>query len=89
MDLGDSLTWGEAYLLIQAAAQDPSTMLGSELAGWAYPASMVDLLSLSAAVGEKSSTIMPWNLHLSGEPQFTDQEIQAAQAALDEEILFV
>jgi hypothetical protein len=43
-DLGDGFSWGEAKLLIEEAAADPGTAFGAELAGWAYPASLRELL---------------------------------------------
>lgn len=90
-DLGDGLTWGEAKLLIEAAAGDPRTAFGAELAGWAYPASMPELLSLIAQIGDKnaSNKVMPWVLAKAGSrPTVTDEEMSLAQAELEDGIVF-
>jgi hypothetical protein len=91
-DLGDGLTWGEAKLLLDEAAADPGTALGAEMAGWAYPASLRELLTLAAQVGDWKSArkIMPW---VMPDPRGTKQtasaeEIAAAQAVLEEGIVF-
>lgn len=88
-DLGDRLLWGEAKLLLEGAAHDTSTLLGAELAGWAYPASTVELLSLLAQVGDAkvSKKLMPWALP-KNEAGADAAEVAEAQAALDEGLVF-
>lgn len=88
-DLGDRLLWGEAKLLLEGAAEDTSTLLGAELAGWAYPASTVELLSLIAQIGNEKAAkkLMPWALP-KNEPSADAAEIAEAQAALDEGLIF-
>jgi len=88
-DLGDRLLWGEAKLLLEGAALDTSTLLGAELAGWAYPASTVELLSLLAQISDQRTAkkLMPWALP-KNEPTADAAEVAEAQAALDEGLVF-
>lgn len=88
-DLGGALRWGEARLLIEAAAGDPGTALGAELAGWAYPASIRDLISLTAQIGDPkaSERVMPWALQRPATAATSD-EVAVAQAELEDEIVF-
>ncbi|MDN3309558.1 hypothetical protein QWJ90_01300 [Microbacterium oryzae] len=92
-DLGDGLSWGEAKLLIEEASGDPSTALGAELADWAYPASMPDLLTLIAQIGNEKAArkVMPWVMQSpkrQDETRATTDEIAAAEAELDSGIVF-
>jgi hypothetical protein len=63
--------------------------MGAELAGWAYPATMPALLGLVAQIGDEraSRRVMPWALN-QDRPQATPDEIAAADAALEDEIVF-
>ncbi|GGH34238.1 hypothetical protein [Microbacterium album] len=91
-DLGDAVTWGEAKLLIEEAAADPSTAFGAELAGWAYPASMPALLGLIAQIGDAkaSKRVMPWAMENPRRPKetATPDEVAAAEAELEAGIVF-
>lgn len=90
-DLGDGLTWGEARLLLEEAASDPSTALGADLAGWAYPATTPMLISLSAQINDRSAAkrLMPWEMGSSGTKHgASDEELAAAQAELNAGIVF-
>lgn len=89
-DLGDGLSWGEAKLLIEEYASDPSTHFGAALAGWSYPASTPDLISLIAQIRDEKAArgLMPWVLATSTERQATPDEVAEAQAELDAEIVF-
>lgn len=86
-DLGDGLSWGEARDLIEAAIADPSTVLGAEMAGWAYPASMKDIFMLTAAIRDPkvARQLMPWVIKTS---DATADEIAEAEAALEDGIVF-
>lgn len=91
-DLGDAVTWGEARILLEEAAADPSTAFGAELAGWAYPASMPTLIGIAAQIGDpkQSRKVMPWTLknpRRTG-PQATPDEVAAATAQLEDGIVF-
>lgn len=80
------MLWGEAKLLIESAAQDPSTALGATLADWAYPASMPDLLALIAQIGNEkaSKKVMPWAMAgRASASKATADEIAEAHAELD------
>lgn len=91
-DVGGAVTWGETRDLIEQAAADGSTYLGAELAGWAYPASTLGLLTLIATVGDPKSSrpLMPWVMKNPREerPSSTPDEIAAAEAALEAEFVF-
>lgn len=91
-DLGGAVSWGEAKLLIEAAASDPATVIGAELAGWAYPASTPQLIGLIAQIGDKkaSKKLMPWSLENPNrkKPDFTAEEVAEAEAALEAGIVF-
>ncbi|MEV8336973.1 hypothetical protein [Leucobacter sp. NPDC077196] len=91
-DLGGALSWGEALSLIERAAGDPSTALGAELAGWAYPASTPVLIGLVAQISnpKASKRLMPWALTnpRSKKSDATAEEIAAATAELEDGIVF-
>lgn len=87
-DLGDGITWGEARLLIEEASADPSTALGAKLAGWAYKATMPELLSIAAQLGKNAAEVMPWSEKFKRPEQATPEEITVALAELDTEIIF-
>ncbi len=87
------MTWGEAKTLLDDAAQDTGTAFGAKLAGWAYPASMRDLLTLAAQIGDWKAArrVMPWILD---DPQrnhnvpASPDEIASAEAELEQEFVF-
>lgn len=89
-DLGDGLTWGEAKILIEESADDPSTRFGAALAGWSYPASIPELISLTAQLRDKKAVekLMPWALKTHSGPKATQSEIAEAEAELEAEIVF-
>ena len=91
-DLGDAVLWGEAKLLIEEASVDPATALGAELAGWAYPASLPDLLSLIAQIGDAKASrgVMPWAMTdpRAKTTRATPDELAAAEAALEGDFVF-
>jgi hypothetical protein len=90
-DLGDAVSWGEACVLVKRAAADPSTALGAEMAGWAYPASMPELLTMIAQIPSKAAAkaVMPWSMKVPQEQApATPDEIAEASAALDADFVF-
>ncbi|MBO3663736.1 hypothetical protein J5V96_09430 [Microbacterium sp. NEAU-LLB] len=90
--MGGALTWGEAKLLLEEAASDPSTALGAELANWAYPASLPDLLALIAQIGNEKAArkVMPWAMPSpkANGSGATSDEVAAAVADLESGIVF-
>lgn len=91
--MGDGVTWGEARTLIEEAAADGGTAIGAELAGWAYPASIRQLIELSALIGSQkvAKQVMPWameNPRRKQKDQPTADEVAAAQAELEAGIVF-
>ena len=90
-DLGDRLTWGVAKLLLEQAAGDGGTVLGAELAGWAYPASTRDLIGLMAHIGDQAAArkVMPWALEVPKREQpASAEQIAVADAQLEAEFIF-
>jgi hypothetical protein len=90
-DLGDGLTWGEARDLLEEASADPGTHLGAKLAGWSYPATTRQLLSLIAELGPNASKkLVPWVLPDPNRKTSTAdaEEVAEAQAALDTGLVF-
>lgn len=90
-----ALSWGEARDLVISAAADPSTALGAELAGWAYPATIPEItqvLMSSAQLGRKATKaagkLMPWALGAKRRKAPTAEEIAKAQKEIDEEVIF-
>lgn len=88
--LGDGFLWGEAKTLIEAYAADPSTHFGAALAGWSYPATTPELITLIATIGDKkvAPKLMPWALKLASDNQATPDEIAEANAELEAGIVF-
>jgi hypothetical protein len=80
--------------LLEEAASDTSTILGAELANWAYPASMRDLLTLAGTIGDWKAArkVMPWVMENprrgAQRDQATPAEIAAADAELESEFVF-
>lgn len=89
-DLGDAVPWGEAKLLIESAAADTSTHLGAELAGWAYPASTLELITVLGQFGKGAlqARLMPWQMAEDAKKRATPDEVAQATAELDAEIIF-
>lgn len=89
-DLGDGLSWGEAKILIEEYASDPATHFGAELAGWAYPASTLELITLVATIRDEKATkkLMPWALQKKSGPTATPDEIATAEAELEADVVF-
>lgn len=93
-DIGDRISWGEARDLVLSAAADTSTEFGASLAGWAYPASLIELMQLSATIADNKAfqSAAPWTmgeeLRRRAAEQATPDEIAVLDAQLDEEIVF-
>lgn len=89
-DLGGALGWGEAKLLLEQAATDPSTWYGAELAGWAYPASMLELIGVVGQHGKGAleARLMPWQMGEDASKVATPDEVAEASAEYDTEIVF-
>ncbi|WP_236720211.1 hypothetical protein [Rathayibacter sp. VKM Ac-2630] len=83
------MTWGEAKALLEDAAGDPGTAFGAELAGWAYPASTLQLIGVITAATHPKSTraLMPWVLERPASAAPPD-EVAAAQAELEAGVVF-
>lgn len=91
----EALPWGEARDLVLSAASDTSTALGAELAGWAYPAEVLQItqaLVSAAQLGRKGAKavekLMPWALEAKRRQAPTALEIAKAQKEIDEEVIF-
>ena len=80
------MSWGEAVDLADAALSDSGTELYAAVVGWRYPASVVDLVLMSAAVsGDSEARVMPW--HQPPEMP-SEEETAAVHAELLQEIHF-
>ena len=79
--IGDSLSWPEAYDLVVASLADSSTPLFAVVQGWAFPASIPELLQLAAAAGG-SEKVMPWNLAAEKAEKVSDEEIREGVAEI-------
>ena len=84
-DAGLAVPWAEMISLARSAASDPSTELGAAVAGWSYPASMIDLLGIVADFGRQASKVFPFK---QTRPSASADEVAAAQAELEESIQF-
>lgn len=84
------MSWGEARLLIEQAAEDPSTHFGAALAGWSYPASTQQLITLIATIRDEkaSKKLMPWALKIDAGQKADPVEVAAAQDELSAGIVF-
>ena len=80
------MSWGEAVDLADAALNDSGTELYAAVVGWRYPASVVDLVLMSAAVGgDSEAQVMPWYQP----PEMpSEEETAAVHAELLQEIHF-
>nr|DAM03275.1 MAG TPA: hypothetical protein [Caudoviricetes sp.] len=84
---------GEAWDLVEQLLDDPATPLCAELAEWAYPARLVDLLQLAATIGDDKAAdkVMPWTMNRRRTQleaaRATPEEIGRALAELDEEVI--
>lgn len=91
-DLGDGLSWGEAKILIEEAANDPGTVFGAELADWAYPATTPMLISLMAQISDQkaAAAVMPWAMDSPRRRTSPTAvaEVAEATAQLEDSILF-
>ena len=91
-DLGGAVSWGEALTLIESAAGDASTALGAELASWAYPATIPELISLVAQIGDQkaSKKLMPWSNEMKPQRReiATETEVLEASEILEGNISF-
>ncbi|MDJ1372752.1 hypothetical protein C7K25_15545 [Gulosibacter molinativorax] len=63
-DIGDGVTFGEAYDLVVAAMGDTATPLYAAVQGWAFPASFPELVQLASSAGSPDAArkLMPWTL---------------------------
>ena len=91
--IGNGITYREAWDLTGQLLDDPGNPLCAELADWAYPARLIDLLQLAATIGDgkAAENIMPWTMQRHRNQieaaKTTPDEIDKALAELDEEII--
>jgi hypothetical protein len=85
--IGDDVTYGEAWQLVQHALDDTSTPLCAELAEWSYPATLVQLLQLAATAGDGKTAerLMPWRMN--ARHSRNPSEIEQARREIDDEML--
>lgn len=99
--IGESMTFGEAWSLVQALATDPSSRVAAALAGWQYPWSheamlLADLYDLQhqKAAGKKrvKPRPRPWDKkperrRMMPDPSLSQEEILAALRAAGHDTL--
>ena len=91
--IGTAIAYREAWDLTGQLLDDPGNPLCAELADWAYPARLIDLLQLAATIGDgkAAENIMPWTMQRHRNQieaaKTTPDEINKALAELDEEII--
>ena len=90
--VGEEMTFGEAWLLVQALSSDPSSRMGAALAGWSKPWSheslvLADLFDLQHAAastkGRPKPYPRPWvksteRRTMRPDPSLTQDQILAA-----------
>lgn len=95
-DVGtEALCWGETRDLVMSAAGDPSTALGAEMAGWAYPATtpqIIQALMTSAQLGRDgmrvAKSLMPWEMGKALAAAPTASDVAKALSEIDQEVIF-
>lgn len=75
----------ELLALTEAALDDTSTPLFAAVAGWRFPASVPQIVTMGALVGERGEQMMPWH---QPPPKVSDEETHAAHMQLLDEIHF-
>lgn len=90
----EAFPWAEAISLIMSAAADPSCALGADIAGWAYPAAMTQIIQtifLAAPLGRPGlkalKKLMPWSAQTK-KPKVSAQEFAQAQKEIECEVIF-
>lgn len=71
---------------MDAALDDSSTELHAAVNGWAYPASMVDIILMGTQLGKDGADVMPWAIQRPA--TISAEEEAAAHAELLDEIRF-
>lgn len=81
--------WREAWALVQASLEDPSTRLGAAAAGWTYPASFPELYIMRFLAGDDIKKALPFNIDAQGQGVTpSEDEVTEALAELENELLF-
>lgn len=62
--IGSTVSWAEAYDLVVGALEDTSTPLFAAVSGWAFPASMPELVAMAGAASSPGAVeaLMPWTI---------------------------
>ncbi len=82
--IGLSVSWAEACDLVDAALGDTGTALFAAAAGWEWPTTMPEMLTVAAAYGRDYARVMPFS---SGD-KVSAAEIEQAHDELLSEIRF-
>lgn len=85
-DLGGTLSWAELLALTTMAANDTTTYLGAAIQGYAYRASVPDLVTVAANTGKRSEEVLPWGMaermRAQAARHVTAHDIEVAQQQL-------
>lgn len=99
-EIGSAVSYSEAVDLVQALAITPGTYLHADLAGWAWPATWVDIATLAAATSTVNSNRdekkhrdpvefpWPWEGTEDDAEQVSDEERAALKATLSQHSAF-
>lgn len=81
-ELGTSCTWREASVLIEHFMSSTDCHLGADLAGWQYPASLIEIVQLAHYGGKDAP--FPW----AGSDAPTQEEVEEGIRALEQHSAF-
>ena len=85
-DLGGTLSWRELLAFTTMAVNDPTTYLGAAVQGWAYRASVADLVTIAANTGKRSEQVLPWGMaeqaKAAAARKVTTHDVEVAQQKL-------
>lgn len=93
-DIGDLVSWDEADALTHSALEDTATPLAAAFNGWAYPASMPQLLQMAMSAPSRKAfeSMAPWTLGRDQkrrrEQEISDDDRKKALAHLEASVVF-
>lgn len=85
-ELESDADFAELVAFTRVAVSDPSTRLGAAHQGWAYRASIPELVQVATGLGEKAEEHLPWGMaaamRRAEARKVTDSDMQAARERL-------
>lgn len=92
--IGTEVSWEEADALTRAALENTATPLAAAFNGWAYPASMPQLLQMAMSAPSRKAfeSMAPWTLGRDQkrrrEQEISDDDRKKALAHLEASVVF-